>query len=443
MKQERKNFILGVIHEGLWGTAIGFFFPYTILPLALDALGQSASMVGLLAAVSAAGITLPQVFSAILIPPRFTHPRPLAFLHLPIALGPLAAGLGFALLPAGSVAARLVLLFTACALFGFGVGIVSPHWIAAIGRCIRAKRRGRYFGTSFLASYMAMTLTSSLASRWVGQGGLHWGFALCFLTALLPMLMSILFLSLMRPLDKEPKPLPPGLLGKTFGLLTRKVLEPSLFRVGMALTVLLIFAMAPGNLYTVFLRQTAHMDLSWFQVFSPAMTVGLMGGAYLLGKSIDDRGLRAAFALAFAAGLTSLALAFWAVGPVGSSLAFFLSGFICAGPILTIAMILRLAGAKETTLQAGLFNTLLGPWNLAGPVLVGGLASFAGYGWAFSLAAACCLAAFGILLRNPGLDRRKKNVPGAFLRWISKNILRRETLPSWLGAKEKLGPRPY
>jgi MFS family permease len=405
MNQTKKNFINGIVHEALWGAGIGFFLPMTILPMALVDLGQSVSVVGFLNGLFSGGITFPQVFSALALPPRFSHPKNLAWLHAPIILGPLLAGLGFALLAPDAREARVLSLFLGFTLFAVGCGVVIPHWVAMIGRCIPEKIRGRYLGAAFFSNGLCAAGTSWLASGWVARGGMDWGYPLCFLLTVPCLITSVVILSRLKPILPAPQAPPPGALWKSFDLMNRKLREPGPFRIGLILTVLMILASAPGNLFTAFLRKEGHVDAFWFQLFSPATALGGMVGAFVLGWLVDHHGLKKAFTTAFVAGLLSLLLIYFWGNPLWPALAFTGNGIINAAfPVVALAMILKFAGHKESTVQQGLFSTLLSPWSVGAPFFCGWLAEKAGYLWAYGFAVVCCLAAFWILMGSGKLE---------------------------------------
>ena len=398
MTQDRKNYWLGVLHEGLWGTGVGFFTPATILSLALVDLGQPASVVGLLSAFFFSGIYLPQAFSALGLSPRFTDPKPLAWLHMPAILGPVAASLGFLLLPQGRANERLVFLFAGFTLFALGVGLVVPHWIAFIGRAIPEEWRGRYFGTSFFASGLCGTFSGWLASRWASQGGLHGGYTLCFFASVPFLAASVWVLSRMAPLAPRPEPPPAQALRNSFRLIKNRLVEPGPFRLLVLLVVLLIFTASSGSLFTVYLREAARVDAAWFQAFTPAMTLGSMAGAFLLGYLADHKGVRTAYAAAFMSGLLGLSLVFLFKNQFLNVLAFLCIGcLVSAFMVINSVTILKIAGQKESSIQTGFLNTLLAPFNFIAPLFAGRLADTINYGWAFCMSAACAIGALGIL----------------------------------------------
>jgi MFS family permease len=227
------------------------------------------------------------------------------------------------------------------------------------------------------------------------------------------LLASAIVLSRLKPILPRPKAPPPGALWKSFGMMNHKLTQSGPFRTGLVLAVLMILASAPGNLYTAYLRNEARVDPFWFQLFSPSLAMGAMAGAFLLGWLADHRGLKPAFAVALAAGLASLVLVnFWG-NPLWPALGFTGSGMINAAyPVVLLVMILKLSGHQESTLQQGLFSTLLSPWSVGAPFLCGWLAEKAGYSWAFGFAGVCALAAFGFLLTGGKLEEGRKGKSG-------------------------------
>ncbi|HUO57790.1 MAG TPA: MFS transporter [bacterium] len=408
MKPAQRNFIAGVASEFFWGMGFALFLPQILVSRALVELGGSATLVGLLASIFSIGLTLPQVFSALTLPPRFTDPPRLVGLHLPALLGPLVAGLAFLVVPAKYPGYTVVVVLAGFAMFSMGIGIVIPHWVGCVGRCIPEKVRGRYFGVAFFGSGLGATLTGWLGERWADEGGLAWGYSLSFLSAILFMFLSLGCMLFFKPLVGRPKPQRPGAVWRAFRMMNEKLLEPGPFRVGLVLVILLNLASAPGNLFTVYLLQTVKMKGAWLQFLTPAMTLGAMAGSFLLGWTTDHRGLRAAYGVAFLAGLASLALIILGGNPITPALAFAGFGFLNAAfPVVTLVMLLKFGGRHESTLQQGLFNTLMSPWSFLAPIAAGWLAGWLGYGWTFAGGGTCCLVALLILDRYKGLEGKK------------------------------------
>ena len=387
----------------------GFITPATILTLALVDMGRSAVSASLLSAVLSLGILGPQIFSAFLLSPKFTHPKPLAWLHSLILLGVLSAGIGFLVIPPEVTVARLVLLFSGIAIFALGIGLVEPHWIASMGRCIPQRVRGRFFGSLVFISSLCATFSGWLASHWVAHNGPTGGYAYCFLSAFVCMVSSVILLAYMEPLGPAPHRPPTGALKNGFKLLNQKLSQSGPFRGGIILTMLLYLGCFPAALLTVYLREQVKLDASWFEIYTPALTLGMMAGALLLGLLLDHRGLKSAFTLAFLVGLSVPLLAFQGQHPLVS-----LGGYLCAGfftigyTLISPVLILRISHHKESSVQAGLFNSLMIPFSLSA-LGYGFVASHWGYGAAFGTGIVFCVTALLILTRIGSLNPEPKN----------------------------------
>lgn len=411
MRPARKNFILGIVHEGFWGLGYGFIAPGVILSLALVDLGYSAGTIGWLIALFSAGTNLPQVFSALLLPPRFTEPKALAWLHSPAVAGPLIVGLGFALLPPGSSTGKMVLLFTGFGVQILGTGIAVPHWIACMGRCITPAERGRYFGISFFMSALTSTFTGWLAARWAAQGGLEWGYAACFFLASPCFLAGAATLAWLQPLHGAHRPLPPDTLKANFLSFLKKLSAWGSFRTALVLAALMVVATTPGNFFTIYLRKVVNVDVSWFQIFNPAASVGSMCGAFLVGHLIDRINMRTAFLTSFCVALGALGVIVLLPHPPYAAMAFACAGFFGAFvPVGMMTMVLGLTDRKESTVRIGFFNTLIVPFQLLAPVGLGWVAEKAGYGWIFLAGAAACAAAFWVLAVQAPFDKKRKEL---------------------------------
>jgi MFS family permease len=403
-KDAHRNFIVGVTSEALWGTAFGLVWPPTNINLAIVALGGSSTLSGLLASLVGAGITFPQAFSALAIPQRFTDPKRMVLIHLPALLGPLITGFGFAFIPEGRNFEKLVLLLAGLAVLFVNIGIVIPYWVGCVGRCIPEKIRGRYFGTCFFASGLCATLTGEIGSRWIDQGGLKWGYSHCFLWAFPFMLLSLLTMLFFKPLVGPPSPPTKSAFLGAFHLMNRMLTEPGPFQIGLILVLLLNLVSASTNLFTVYLKEKGA-ETTWFSLFTPAMALGAMIGSFCLGWISDHKGHKAAYVVTFLLGLVAIGFIFFQGNLFFPSLAFAASGFLnSAFAVVNLVMILKLAGHKESTVQQGLFNTLMSPWVFSAPLFAGWLAGKAGYHWVFGGSILVCLVALGILSMTNKLD---------------------------------------
>ena len=384
----RRNFILGVAHECLWGFAFGMTNPFTVAQQGLVDLGGDARMAGLLGALIFACLNGPQLLTAFLLPPRFSERWRLAVLHVPaIACTAAAAAVGGGLFGLGPEAARAAWLAAVAGHFLF-LGLVVPYWIACLGRLVPADIRGRFFGASFGLAALLGVGGGWLAQRWINGGGLEWGYAACFGAAVPLQVLSAALFGFTRPLGEAP--LPAGRLGAYLREQWGHLTGSRTFQVFGLFAVLMQVATASSSLFTPWLntRGDAQALVAWT---TSAIQLGTVAGALLLGAMLDSSGPRRALGLAFAVFLAGLG---WIAAPLSlkaATAAFFGPGFFnSAFPVVTTYLVLSLAPRGRQLIYTGLFNSLMAPWAFFAPLALGWLAERHSYGAAFSVSAAAC-----------------------------------------------------
>ncbi len=411
METSRKNFVLGVLHEGLWGLGTGLCNPVTILPLALADLGGSAALAGLLAGLLFAMYSAPQWISAHRLSPAWSDPKRCALLHSPAILAQALAALLFLALPSLPAPWKLALFIALFSAHYLGIGLIMPHWLACIGRCMPEGARGRYFGSSFAFSGAMAGLGGLLAGWWAAKAGLRWGFGMCFALAVPAQVACVSVLSRLKPLLPAPDA-PPSSLAAALRENLALLRGSRLARATLLLFLVMPFAGAAGSLFTVYLREVRGLPAAWFGPFSAALSLGGMAGSFLLGLINDRRGPRVAMLLAFAAMLCSLAALAWLHRPGLLCLAFLSNGFwTSAFAVVNLVLLLDLAGPARVPSLTGLVNTLMAPFILAAPWLAGVVAQRFRYSGAFLLSALACLAGPALLAAFPGLGARGKSAP--------------------------------
>lgn len=401
----RRNFTLGILHEGLWGAAMGLVSPFTILPLAAHALGRSVADAGLMEAALFAGINAPQLAAAFFIGPRFSDARLCAWLHTPCLLGSAFACLSL-LWPGLDPGLRWSLFLSAFILHYVGMGIVVPSWAALSSRNIPDALLGRYFGSCFAASGALGILTGSLGAWLAERGGLAWGYAACCAAAFGLQVVSVVLLGMTRPIG--PAPDAPGDLRNFLGAQGRRLRSEPAFLAFFAVYFLMQFAGGAAQLFTSLLKDRGLADNA-FVWLNPAMAVGGMAGAYALGRLFDARGGRWPWALAFAAMLGSLGSLYLADGRLLALGAAFAGAglFNAAYSSINMPWLLNHAGSGQTPAVMGLVSTLISPWCFLAPYLLGQIARSHGMGAAFSVSGTACLLALLLVSLHPALGRKE------------------------------------
>jgi MFS family permease len=405
-KDIRHNFTWGIIHEALWGFAFGLVSPWVLLPLALKALGGSARLGGLMAALVFTGQGLLQAWSAIRLHPRRTDPPRTARLHAPAVACTWLAGLllllGGGLPPAWRLAGLLVF---ATGHFVF-LGMLVPQWLACVSRCIPSSHRGRYFGAIYFTGAVGGVLGGLLGPRLAQWGGLAWGFGLAFCLAGLSQGISASLVALYRPLAPRPKIHRGGVLPALTSLLRQAGREPALGR-SLMLLVVLNLAAAGYSLFTLALKERGVGE-AWFSGYGALFNLGGMLGSLALGWLTDHSGARAGGRAAFWVLLASLGLMLKPL-PAAVGLAVFLGAgfFQSAFNVLSNLMLLALGRREAPARAAGLVNTLLAPVTALAPFLAGQMAGAWGYASAFGAAMVVSLLGLGLIAISPQLDKER------------------------------------
>lgn len=376
--------------------------PATILQLALHDLGGSVRYAGLLTGLLWAICTLPGAFSAFILPPRFTDPRFCAALHLPsIAFSGLLALL-FYFFPSMDASRRLELMLLFSFGFFFNIGMLAPHWIGLLQRCIPEDFQGRYFGWSLALASLGSIFFGALAARWISAWGLSLGYGRCFALSMLLQLLSVCFLACLKPLKERPQAAGPF---RAFARRQWELITTNQGFIGLIILFMLIqFCGAPWNFYTECLRGKG-LATSWWELYIPAKNAGAVLGSFLIGFLADRFGPRLGLYLAFGVMALSLAVMVFAGSAPLYAFAFLGAGFFgSVFPVLNVYFFLQLAGPGESASFSGTFWSLSSPLIFVAPFLMAALAGQAGYNPVFGLSALLCGLAFLYVRQRSDFD---------------------------------------
>ncbi|NJC96872.1 MAG: hypothetical protein FIB03_11145, partial [Anaerolineae bacterium] len=132
----RYNITVGLMDGGMFGAALGFASFGTILPLFVASMTDSATLIGLVPAIHAAGWLLPQLFTA----SRTARLRRYKNTVLRMTVHERIPFLGFAvvalLLPKVGLQAGLILTFLLLTWQGLGGGFTANPWTSMISKII-------------------------------------------------------------------------------------------------------------------------------------------------------------------------------------------------------------------------------------------------------------------------------------------------------------------
>jgi MFS family permease len=388
-KHLRYNVTVNLLDGGMFGVAIGFASFGTVLPLFAASMTDSATLIGLVPAIHAAGWLLPQLFTANYTARLRRFKRTVLMMTIHERLPFLGLALVAFLLPKIGLQAGLILTFILLIWQGLGGGFAANPWTSLISKIIPPESRGTFFGTQ---AALANLLISGAA---IGAGYLlssiesPFNFMACFLIASMFFTFSWIFLALTRePADHEkviaetPPPLWSGL-----GRILRRDKNFNWF---LAARVLSQFATMGFPFYIVYALRHFQMDEVTAGYLTATLTVAQTVANAGMGWMGDRVGHRLMLIIGAASALLSSLLAWFA-----PSLAWFFPIFVLSGfanvSIWTngMTMTVDFSDESERPFYIGLAQTLTAPATILAPLIGGWIADTQGFvstfGWSVIL----------------------------------------------------------
>ena len=394
----RYNVIVGLFDGGFFGIALGFASFGTILPLFVASMTDSATLIGLVPAIHAAGWLLPQLFTAGHTS-RLRRYKPTVLKNTVHERLPF---LGFAivafLLPKIGLQAGLVITLLLLTWQGLGGGFTANPWTSMISKIIPSENRGTFFGLQAAVANLFIS-GSAIAAGYV----LNWyhapfNFAACFLLAVTFFGISWGALAFTRePTDYvkviDDLPTPPWQGAK-------KILKRDRnFNWFLTARALSQFATMGFAFYIVYALRHFQMNEITAGYLTATLTIAQTVANAGMGWLGDKVGHRAMLITGAAAATLSAALA-WAA----PSLAWFFPIFILTGfanvSIWTngISMTVDFSGEEERPFYIGLAQTLTAPATMIAPIIGGWIADTKGFSVTFALSAILSIVMMGILI---------------------------------------------
>ncbi len=394
----RHNVIVNLTDGGFFGLALGFASFGTILPLFVDTMTDSATLIGLVPAIHAAGWLLPQLFTAGYTSRlrRFKPTVLLTTIHERVPFLGLAA-VAF-LLPKIGAQWGLPLTFLLLTWQGLGGGFTANAWTSMISKIIPPEARGTFFGTQ------AAVANLFISGAAVGAGYLlDWyeppfNFAYCFLIAVFFFAVSWAALALTREptdYDKVLEEKPASLWQGAAKILQR---DPN-FRWFLAARFLSQFATMGFSFYIIYALRRFHADAVILGYLTATLTIAQTIANVSMGWLGDRIGHRAMLTAGAAAAMLSSLLAWFA-----PSLFWFFPVFILAAlanvSIWTngMTMATTFSGETERPFYIGLAQTLTAPATILAPILGGWIADTHGFSFTFGLSTVLSAAMTGIFI---------------------------------------------
>ncbi len=413
-KHLRHNVIVNLLDGGLFGVAIGFASFGTILPLFVASMTDSATLIGLVPAIHAAGWLLPQLFTANHTARLRRYKRTVLMMTIHERIPFLGFAIVALLLPQIGLQAGLLITFFFLIWQGLGGGFTANAWTSMISKIMPPESRGTFFGTQAAVANLFISAAAVGAGYLLNAYNSPLDFLSCFLIASVFFTISWIFLALTRePADYEkvieenPPPFWDG---------ARRILQRDKnFSWFLTARILSQFGTMGFAFYIVYALRRFEMDEVTAGYLTAALTISQMVANAGMGWLGDRVGHRLMLIVgAMSAFLSSLFA--W----LAPSLAWFFPIFVLSGfanvAIWTngMTMTVDFSGENERPFYIGLAQTLTAPATIIAPLIGGWIADTQGFpstfGWSTILSIVMALILV-FLVREPRKIHHPRPLP--------------------------------
>ena len=404
----RFNFTVNVLDGGFFGAALGFASFFTIIPLFVSNLTDSAVLIGLIPAIHAVGWQLPQLFTA----PRVSRLRRYKRMALMMSLNERFPFLGLAIVawfsPQLGVQWSLILTFILLIWQGFGGGFTATAWQSLIAKIMPVDLYGRFFGVQSSAVTFLMAISAILAGLVLSANYYPLNFTLCFLLASLMMVFSFFFLSLTKE-EESPPAVSSSPEGSSFRADLRTILSTDKdFRWYVLARMLTQFATMGFAFYTIYAVREFGVDVRLIGFLTGLLLFTEVFMNPFLGWLGDRHGHLLTLQIGIVATIASVLLAMGAQGVAWFFPIFILAGIAnVAAWTVPLSMTLEFGSESQRPAYIGLSNTLVAPATFIAPILAGLIIDNVSYELAFLLSGAAGILTLLVLLIGVKDPRRK------------------------------------
>lgn len=359
----------------------------TVMPVLIQSLTDSKVAVGLIAALFAVGMNLPQLFSANFTE-RLRYKKPFV-----MTLGGLGERVPYLILalviwrlavpaPTLTLTIFFLLLLTAAA----SAGTATPAWFDMIAKVIPVQRRGLWSGLGHGLGALMGIAGAALVARILEGYVYPNNFAILFAFAFIFVAISWVGLALTRE--------PPSIIVKEslsfqqyMNRLPTILRNNSNYRRFLLSRTTVQFGAMASSFFMVYGTDRFVMEGSWVGLLTGVL-IGSKAVMNLVWGIIGDRiGHKTVLAGAAFALVLAVLVAWSAASPAWLVVTFFLLGAYFAGDeVSALNIILEFCTANERPTYIGLTNTLLAPVLFFAPIVGGLLADAVGYRPMFMIA---------------------------------------------------------
>jgi len=400
----RYNFTVNILDGGFFGLALGFASFITIIPLFVSQMTDSALLIGLAPAIHSVGWQFPQLLTAGWVS-RAKRIKPLvlqATLHERIPFLGLAVVAWF--LPQLGTQTALILTFILLTWQGFGGGLTANPWTSLMTKVIPNNLHSTFFGAQMAALTGMEGLSAVAAGLILDRLDGPLDFTLCFLGTTAALVISYIFIALVREPEGRARPVeskPDG-----FWKESKRILKTNPnFNAFLVMRSLSQFAAMAFSFYIVYIVWTFGVSEAVAGLMTGVFLLSSILASLVMGRMADHwspRGVMIIGALA-ASGSALLAM-------LASTADWFYASFILASMAIVavwtipIPLTVQFGSEEERPYYIGLSSTLTSPATLLAPIIGGWLADTVGFQATFIVSIICGLlmaAMLAFVVKDP------------------------------------------
>ncbi len=375
----RHNFIVNFLDGTAFWFGASFWATRTIFPVYIANLTDSKFAIALLSVIVSTGWLLPQIFTA-----NWTQRMPQKK-YIAVTIGFWTERLPVLLLvPAAwlaTISKELALIASLIFMTWhiIGAGVIAVSWQDMIAKIFPVDRRGKFFGVTNFSGTAAGILGASTVAWLLNHHEFPYSYVWSFGIGAFFILLSWVFLALVKEPYIEPKTAP---------ISNREYLKqlPAIVRGDTNFRRYLItqIFIGGGNIAIGFLAvyaiQRWNLPDSQAGIYTIAMLSGQAISGLLFGWLADRRGHKLVLTLSVSGMALSVGVALLASAPIWFLAVFFLSGVSTAGFMISgIMIVFEFCTADIRPTYIGINNTFNGVIAIIMPLLGGCLAKNFGY----------------------------------------------------------------
>jgi len=397
-KHLRYNVVVGMLDGGFFGVAIGFASFGTVLPLFVASMTNSATLIGLVPAIHAAGWLFPQLFTATYTARLRRYKRTVLLSTIHERLPFLGFALVALLLPRIGLQTGLIVTFLFLTWQGLGGGFTAYPWTSLISKIIPSEARGTFFGTQAAVANLLISGAAIGAGYLLNSYESPFDFTICFLIACLFFTFSWIALALTREpadhakvVDENPAPFWHGA-----GRILKRDRNFNWF---LSARILSQFATMGFAFYIVYALRRFDMDTVTAGYLTATLTIAQTVANAGMGWLGDRVGHRLMLIIGAGAATLSSLLAWLAPSLAWFFPIFALSGFANVS-IWTngMTMTVDFSGENERPFYIGLAQLLTAPATIIAPLIGGRIADTQGFVSTFAWSTLLSIVMLAILV---------------------------------------------